>query len=62
MYKDKNLNTEATLKAMTLAHKLLCDNIADDQGHLVYDEQFLKHLDELLEKLNETRALAEAMR
>lgn len=56
------MKTETTLRAIELAHKLLAENIVDQRGSLAYDEGFLKVLDELLKKFNETRELAEAMR
>ena len=56
------MNSDITLRAIELAHILFRDNLADDGGHLVYDDKFFENLDKIIEKIHETRAFAEAMR
>jgi len=56
------MNSDITLRAIELAHILLRDNLADGGGHLVYDDKFFERLDQILEKIHETRDFAEAMR
>lgn len=56
------MNTEQTLQAVKQAFKVLQENLVDDSGHLALSDNFFEELDELLEKFQETRELAEAMR
>ena len=56
------MNTESTLHAIELAHKILQGNIVDSSGKLALNDKFFEGLDELLEKFQQTRELAEALR
>lgn len=56
------MNTQSTLRAIELAHKILQGNLVDIKGNLALDDKFFDGLDELLHKFEETRKLAEAMR
>jgi len=60
--KGYTMKTEQTLEAVKQAFKVLQENLVDDSGHLALSENFFEELDELLEKFQETKALAEAMR
>ena len=56
------MDTQSTLRAIELAHKILQGSIVDMQGNLALDDMFFEVLDDLLYKFEETRNLAEAMR
>ena len=56
------MNNQSTLRAIELAHKILQGNLVDTQGDLALDDRFFESLDELLQRFEETRKLAEAMR
>jgi len=56
------MNGESTLKAIELAHKILQEKIVDDKGYLTVIDTFFEGLDALLEKLQNTRDLADGMR
>ena len=56
------MNAEDTLKALELAHQILQVNIMDKEGCLAVNDKFFEGLDQVLERLAETREFAETMR
>jgi len=56
------MNPALTIIQLEQALNNLQNTMVDEGGHLSLDEHFLTIFDELMLKLSETRALAEAMR
>ena len=56
------MNPALTIMQLEQALNNLQSTMVDEAGHFNLDAQFLEIFDELMQKLNESRNLAEAMR